>query len=454
MKKFFLTGMALVLVLTACTKEAFEVQPNGTEQQQTEKRTFEDRVKAFASANYAEMIRGQGGSGESPEVESLEPITVTTDVRSGEQKKDTIAYIVNFQGRTNSMVIAGSKVLPPTTVAYSDDSRISINDTTKCAELACFIRLLPNYYYQELGQRIIDFGLATAEQVANFTSQELLQFENQLEELGDTPSPTHNIPFGSFKPDLTNFSVATTQQKKLLNVQWHQRFPFNYHAPLVPTPSGTLVNALAGCVAVAVGQITTCHQHPTVLNNQGLDWTILSKPTGDSFSSFEEITAIASYMRTIGDYCKNNWGYNGTSASGKNVPKAFDKLGYQTTNLIKYKESRVDESLGNNWPVYIQGQRASNAHAWVIDGYRHVKYKYYYYSPNGTLIGIGIKYENFFHCNWGWGGSYNGFFKKGVFDTDSGVRFIGRDGQVFEAPLNGRTHYTSRLKIVTNIRKK
>ncbi len=58
MKKFFLTGMALVLVLTACTKEAFEVQPNGTEQQQTEKRTFEDRVKAFASANYAEMIRG------------------------------------------------------------------------------------------------------------------------------------------------------------------------------------------------------------------------------------------------------------------------------------------------------------------------------------------------------------------------------------------------------------
>ncbi|WP_373818228.1 hypothetical protein, partial [Porphyromonas loveana] len=93
----------------------------------------------------------------------LEPIVSESNLRSG-SGRDTVAYIVNFE-QNGSMVIAGSRMLPLTTVAICD-SRMAISDTIQDKGLATFMKLLELYYYQEVGQRIIDFGLASAQEVA------------------------------------------------------------------------------------------------------------------------------------------------------------------------------------------------------------------------------------------------------------------------------------------------
>ena len=125
------------------------------------------------------MSKGRGATPLGlPNVESIEPITSEIIQRTGTER-DTVAYIVNFD-QNASMIIAGSRILPLTTVAICD-SRMAVIDTIQNKGLATFMKLLPNYYYQEIGQRIIDFGLATREQVASYTRGEWPRSEEHRE---------------------------------------------------------------------------------------------------------------------------------------------------------------------------------------------------------------------------------------------------------------------------------
>lgn len=157
MRRFIFIGFVLVAVLTACTKEHFEYQEDGQQEGQSETRLFEEKVKAFALSSFTDMSKGRGATPLGlPNVESVEPITSEIIQRTGTER-DTVAYIVNFD-QNASMIIAGSRILPLTTVAICD-SRMAMIDTVRNKGLATFMKLLPNYYYQELGRRIIAFGL-------------------------------------------------------------------------------------------------------------------------------------------------------------------------------------------------------------------------------------------------------------------------------------------------------
>ncbi len=129
MRKFFLLSLAFVAILTACTKESFAPQGDGLQEQQSQERAFEEKVRAFAASNLVSMQHGRGMPLTNlPNVESLEPIVSESNLRSG-SGRDTVAYIVNFE-QNGSMVIAGSRLLPLTTVAICD-SRMAISDTFK-----------------------------------------------------------------------------------------------------------------------------------------------------------------------------------------------------------------------------------------------------------------------------------------------------------------------------------
>jgi hypothetical protein len=75
---------------------------------------------------------------------------------------------------------------------------------------------------------------------------------------------------------------------------------------------------------------------------------------------------------------------------------AFSHYGY-TSNLWQYFTSAaVETSLLSGYPVFIRGSsNGGGAHAWVIDG--QAMGDYYY-----------------FHMNWGWNGTSNGYFNCGT----------------------------------------
>ena len=80
-----------------------------------------------------------------------------------------------------------------------------------------------------------------------------------------------------------------------------------------------------------------------------------------------------------------NYGYN-------NVDK---RIGF-----VKKDRSKVSECLANNYPVFMNGGNSSDltGHAWVVDG----------------------EWGNYFHCNWGWRGLWDGYYvKDNFFDLSS-----------------------------------
>lgn len=457
MKKVLLF-FVLFAVFTACSKDSFEPEGNGLLEQKFDERTFEEKIKSFAISNYADFLKEREGNFLNlPEIESIEPIVSEIDNRA-EFEKDTVAYIVNFD-KKGSMVVAGSRILPLSVVAFCD-SKMSVVDTIGNKGLATFIELLPNYYYQEVGQRIIDFGLATREEVVSYTRGDLLHFSDQLELLGDTPSPFIPININ----DYINGNVATpttvvTYDKieNLVDVEWGQGDPFNLMAEIVSC-DGVDVLAPAGCVAIAVAQITTCHKHPKILEGNELDWSVLSKTKAKDFVTPYEKHVIASYIRKIGVYCGNDWGCFSTSASSKTVPSVFRKLGYTSTKLIRYNKDRVNKSLQQGNPVFIRGSHPEGGHAWVIDGslQKNVEEHYFVYNSEGVLegIGTGIRHWMYFYCNWGARGAFNGYFLDNVFNTANGFSYYDEGGYLQPKPSNSSGCHYRNLKIVTDINPK
>ena len=67
-------------------------------------------------------------------------------------------------------------------------------------------------------------------------------------------------------------------------------------------------------------------------------------------------------------------------------------------------ELLIKDQLDRGWPIIYRGYSDDSGHAWNIDGYE----------------------DSFYHCNWGWGGSSNGYF---YFDNLNGGGYNFIDNQ-------------------------
>lgn len=406
------------------------------------------------------LVSAGGGDYESLAIESLEPITADLEPsRSGDATKDTIAYIVNFKNTNGSIIIVGSRAVPPTTIAIMKESKMQLIDTAKNTGMAMFIDMATNYYYQLAGQRVIDAGMATAEEMSNKSRAEIHQLVSDLSVDGEEPVIGPN----TIDPSQTiSTPWTTTKREIMIPVKWGQRYPFNIATPLVFNPFyphiGELTeHAVVGCVAVAIGQITTYHQFPKVLDQNTLNWDALT----NSNPQIPEFEAIAQHLAKIGHLAGNSWGLNATSSTDKKARKAFLRLGYSyVPRPAKYRQALVEESMSNHLPVYMSGSRIKHqfiitwydkGHAWVVDGTLERERTYTFYNYDGDIVSTSLTKQSFFHCNWGWAGLYNGFFRKGVFNASEGPVFQDRNGQLYSTSNNSTYNYQYDLSMMINI---
>jgi len=169
-------------------------------------------------------------------------------------------------------------------------------------------------------------------------------------------------------------------------------------------PSGSVV----GCVATAMAQIMKYHSHPA----QGTGFHSYSHSTyGTQSVNYGSTTYNWSAMpNTISSVESAKLSYHcgvavdmmyspsGSGAYSSDAKDAFkDYFDYKTTveylsrsNYSDYNwKQLLKTDLNNNLPLYYAGSGTGGGHAFVCDGYD--------VSDN-------------FHYNWGWGGSYDGFF--------------------------------------------
>ena len=204
----------------------------------------------------------------------------------------------------------------------------------------------------------------------------------------------------------------------LVTTQWNQGAPYNNYCPTYTVSNGNAVHAAAGCVATATAQMMNYYEWPAVgrgshsyiCNVNGSTLTELSADFSqstyhwdlmldiyDANSSEESCDAVARLMSDVG--ISMDMGYGESSgaseyAAMEALQRYFDYtakcywLNRDYYDADEWDQFLVDE-ISLNRPVMYCGYANDGGHAFILDGFNA---------------------DGYFHVNWGWGGSYDGYF--------------------------------------------
>ncbi|MDR3000373.1 MAG: C10 family peptidase, partial [Fibromonadaceae bacterium] len=217
----------------------------------------------------------------------------------------------------------------------------------------------------------------------------------------------------------------------IVPVQWRQGTPFNNN---LTNPNCSDGKNSAGCVAVAVAQILYYWNYPTVTTNvingsfiywpwihgfrRASNFRVNRHDTQNDIRMKDRARVqVANLFQKIGAGVNMNYGCLGSSASMANALSFLRNHGFTVPALSNYNLSIVTTSLVNNKrPIIAVGCSAESTgkkcHAWVIDGYHRIRVI--------TTLAPGLSiplYDNHYvHNNWGWNGSFDGFYLNNVFN--------------------------------------
>ena len=227
----------------------------------------------------------------------------------------------------------------------------------------------------------------------------------------------------------TNRARASVVVAPLIQTHWNQSPLYNDKCPYDATLSTKGFHPTVGCVACAMGQIMKYWEFPTMgigshsynsakygtlsanFGRTQYDWTNMPMQLTNS-STQAQIDAVSTLLYHCGvsvDMIYNSDG-NGSSSSytvlntlckalKATAEEAFvDYFGYKS-NTVQGKfmddytysnwASLLKNELNSNRPMLYSGSSSLGGHAFICDGYDS---------------------NDYFHFNWGWGGSSDGYF--------------------------------------------
>ena len=289
-------------------------------------------------------------------------------------------YVFNF-GNHFVMISADTRIFP--ILAYSTESAFNIKEVPE--NLSSFL----DEYVHEIKIIVHDITDEDSESTAN---------EWNLWISGDIPMMATNSEVGP-----------------LIQTKWKQSSPYNSMCPVDANGSGG--HAITGCGACAMAQIMRYWQYPSSgtgsnsytpsNNNYGTQSVNFAETTYNyslmpislnNYSPQAQINEVAKLMYHCGVSVDMDYGPDASSTTNSKVVTALrtyfgfgntvsliNKLSYSSSNWI----SLIKNELNSLRPVFYSGQGSAGGHAFVCDGYNNM---------------------NQLHFNWGWGGSYDGYY--------------------------------------------
>ena len=232
----------------------------------------------------------------------------------------------------------------------------------------------------------------------------------------------------------------------LISTKWDQGVPYNNLCPQDNSAGYSYGNrTVTGCVATAMAQVMKYWNYPTKgtgshsyshssygtlsanFGNTTYDWSNMPN-TLSSYSTSAQKTAVATLMYHCGVAVEMNYDIAQNGGSGaysisysgyfdycaENALKNF--FGYKSTirGLVRssytdtYWKNLIKTELDASRPVIYSGSGDEGGHCFVCDGYNS---------------------SDYFHFNWGWSGSEDGFFLLDAMTPGSGG--IGGGGYEF-----------------------
>ena len=305
-------------------------------------------------------------------ISSRSDIHSFSEIQSFEEDNNTFVYIIKLNPR-GFVLISGNDIAMPV-LGYSFENNFS-------DDIPIQVDYLLNVYKSNIQEAIEENIIA---------SQEI----NDLWSL-------YSQPF-----DYSQERNVTP----LLTCNWNQDSPWNDMCPEdFEGPGG---NVYAGCVAISMAQVMYYWGYPECGYgshgyNPGGGYGYQNADFGNTFYDYENMedyfATEASQLLIYHAGVAVNMGYspNGSGASvmgGSNSTYSamknyfiFDHSIYRIyaddTPANQYREY-LQSDLDENQPIIYVGYNNDGGHAWNIDGYQ----------------------DDYFHSNFGWGGSNNGYY--------------------------------------------
>lgn len=241
----------------------------------------------------------------------------------------------------------------------------------------------------------------------------LSQYKDEIAVARRTQQPASERIRNAWK-ELRNPSRATmteTVVAPLITAKWNQNKYYNYYSPRdAESPSGYDGKVPNGCVAVAMSQIMYYYRYPESgtgsHTNYTYDYGSFYVNFGQQHYCYEamvdklnfynnEVAKLIFHAATSVDM---GYGADGSGAYSHDVPNAMSTyFRYNSDSHYRQKHDYSDSSwrqmlkadLDASRPLYYSGYSESGGHAFVCDGYNS---------------------DEYFHFNFGWGGSGNGYY--------------------------------------------
>lgn len=231
-----------------------------------------------------------------------------------------------------------------------------------------------------------------------------------------------------FRPVETYWTETeyTHRQAPLLRTKWSQGAPYNNSCPM---KYNGYERCVAGCVPIAVGQIMYFNRQPNSINGITFDWDLISEyEYGLHDRSESAAIEVANFIFQVGTAMDTEYNMadndDNTDTSESSARNLLLSSGYSNATIEEYSLSAVINMVAiKEKPVYVGGYDISGqgGHAWVIDGCKiyNVEYWVRHYITNLEYEEYceETKYYNLVHCNYGWGGSCDGYYTSGLFNT-------------------------------------
>ncbi len=322
--------------------------------------------------------------------------SISTSIQITNEKEEPLFYIFNLDPQ-GYIVVTASYNLPPV-IAYSFTTQFQ--DTTEGNPLYTML-------YSDITLRLKNINLIPEKII----EERHVQWDSYIE-----GKFLVSERFERWPPE------GSTPTDGWLLTNWHQNAPYNNFCPLDVAHGG---RSVAGCPAVTIAQILNYHN--TTLNiafNDGDDYHHIYN--GNNYwidndyvtYGFPSFPQLNSYLTTLQSHYENQipltnndkaaitfacgvaatqvYAAGGSGTFG--VSQAYDayqRFNCPTSEVLDESDPDLFQRLSNNMKDALPAHLAVVNEGWTT---------------GHNLVVDGYNTDNFYHLNFGWGGSYNGWY--------------------------------------------
>lgn len=401
MNKTSIIGLLTITatLFSSCSRSDINIEPKGLVcPSESVLRTYDQALSCAEELLLVLESKIPTKSREGRRIETGSCIT-TESTKSSSDKRDTLAYVFNFENNEGFAIIAANKVLPPM-LAITEKGHYEPGEITGVGNF--------DYYMETL-----------------------------LGKLSALESPEELGRGGILEYYYTHDTIGS-EQDPLMTSLWGQDDIYGSFCQ----------NSLSGCTPTAIAQVMNYHQHPASFvttvemgnayvtyplgSSIPLNWDyvqshIITHTASQACSNYHN--TISAMLREIGSRVNTFYYTNGNGSPSVNslVPSALSSFGYACHSPESAIGLIVENSITDHGPVILYGSQYGvndSGHTWVADGYKDWDYITRRYDFDHNLNEFVLTSETIdavmsLHFNWGWNGLYNGYFAFGVYDVSN-----------------------------------